>query len=179
MWNTRLDDPVLMVSVNEKAASDGQTELEAVPTEGMVFKYKCDKVYTLTGGSTTTAVDSSLQPQTDNFWIGGAIKIVSCAADSELNGRIVKISDSTGATGTLTLAETLPAALAASDTINICPGNYAHEYLGYDLTADAMDIDFDAIGGNVLRIHDTNPETMEMFVRFEKHANVSKLIPTT
>ena len=170
---TDLDDPVTAISINEKAASDGQTELEGIPVEDAVFKYKCDYSYTLTGGSTTTAVDSSLVPATDNFFKGGAIKIISCAADSELNGKIVKIASSTGATGTLTLEETLPAALAASDTIAICPGAYAHEHLGYDLTADAMDINFDADGGNVLRIHDTNPETMDLFVRFEKHAVVS------
>lgn len=170
---TDLDDPVPFVSINEKAASDGQVKLEVVPTEGAVFSYIAQDAYTATGGSTTTFVDSSLQPQVDNFWKGGAIKIVSCAADSSLNGRIVNISASTGATGTLTLAETLPAALAAGDTAYLCLGEYARDYLGYDLTADAMHPDFDAIGGNVLRFIESDPNLMKMYFTFEKHANVS------
>ncbi len=104
---------------------------------------------------------------------GGAIQIVSCAADSSLNGKIVSISDSTGASGTLTLAETLPAALAAGDTVKLCLGYMAEDYLGYDLDSDAMNPDFDAIGGNVLRFLYSTPENMEMFFTFERHANVS------
>jgi len=170
---TDFDDPIYGVSMVEKAASDGTTQIDVVEASPYdIFKYKCSKVYTLTGGSTTTAVDSSIVPQTDNFWIGGAIKIVTCAADSSLVGRVVKISDSTGATGTITLAETLPAALASGDTINLCPGYMAHDYLGYDLDSDSINPDWDAIGGNVLRIYDTNPEAMEVRFTFERHANV-------
>lgn len=171
---TDFDDPIYGVSMIEKAANDGVTEIdvaEASPYD--IFKYKCTKEYTLTGGSTTTAVDSSIVPQTDDFWIGGAIRITACAADASLVGRIVKISDSTGATGTLTLAETLPAALASGDKIQLCPGYMAHDYLGYDLDSDSMNPDWDAIGGNVLRIYDTNPDMMEIRVTFERHANVS------
>lgn len=171
---TDFDDPIYGVSNVEKAANDGVTEIDIVEASPYdIFKYKCTKVYTLTGGSTTTAVDSSIVPQTDNFWIGGAIRIVTCAADSSLVGRVVKIADSTGGTGTLTLAETLPAALAASDTIQLCPGYMAHNYLGYDLDSDSMNPDWDAIGGNVLRIYDTNPEAMEVRFTFERHADVS------
>lgn len=164
---TDFDDPIDGVSINEKAASDGQTQLEVSVSRTAVYRYLCNKVYTLTGGSTTTAVDSSLVPQTDNFWIGGAIKIVTCAADSTLIGRVVKINDSTGSTGSLALAETLPAALASGDTINLCPGYMAERYLGYDLDSTAMDIDFDAIGGTVLRIISTDPDTMSVEVTFE------------
>jgi hypothetical protein len=170
---TDLDDPILGVSVNEKEANDGQTELEVSISPTAVYKYKAQDAYTATGGSTTTFVDSSLLPQVDNFWKGGSIKIVSCAANSELNGKTVKIASSTGATGTLTLAETLPSALAAGDTAYLCLGPYADNYLGYDLTADAMHPDFDATGGNVLRYLNSNPDTQEMFFKFEKHAAVS------
>lgn len=171
---TDFDDPIDVVSMVEKATSDGVTEIDVVEASPYdIFKYKCTKVYTLTGGSTTTAVDSSIVPATDNFWIGGAIKILTCAADSSLVGRIVKISDSTGGTGTLTLSETLPAALASGDTINLCPGYMAHNYLGYDLDSDSMNPDWDAIGGNVLRIYDTDPDNMEMRFTFERHANVT------
>jgi hypothetical protein len=168
------DNPIYGVSTVEKAANDGVTEIEIVEASPYdIFKYKCTKVYTATGGSTTTCVDSSLVPATDNFWIGGAIRIVTCAADSSLVGRIVKISDSTGTGGTLTLAETLPAALASGDTFQLCPGYMAHDYLGYDLDSDSMNPDWDAVGGNVLRIHDTNPDAMEVRFTFERHADVS------
>lgn len=172
---TVFDDPIYGVSAQEKAANDGVTAIDIVEASPYdIFKYKCSVVYTLTGGSTTTAVESSLQPQTINkFWAGGAIRIVTCAADSSLVGRIVRISDSTGATGSLALAETLPAALAANDTIQICPGYMAHDYLGYDLDANSMNPDWDAVGGKVLRVYDTNPETMEVRFTFERHANVS------
>ena len=168
-----LDDPILGVSMNEKEASDGQVQLEVSYSPKAVYKYHASKAYTATGGSTTTFVDSSLLPQTDNFWINGAIKIISCAADSSLNGRVVKISDSTGSTGTLTLAETLPAALASGDTAYLCLGEYAKNHLGYDLDSDAMNPDFDADGGNVLRFMHSTPETMDMFFKFEQHLTVS------
>lgn len=171
---TDFDDPIYGVSKVEKAANDGKTKIDIIEASPYdIFKYKCTKVYTMTGGSTTTCVDSSLVPQTDDFWIGGAIRIVTCAADSSLVGRVVKISDSTGATGTLTLAETLPSALAANDTYQLCPGSKAHDYLGYDLDSDSMNPDWDAIGGNVLRIYDTNPDNMECRFTFERHANVT------
>lgn len=170
---TDLDDPILGVSLNEKATSDGLVELEVSSSPTAVYAYKAQDAYTATGGSTTTFVDSSLVPQTDNFWKGGAIKIVSCAADSSLNGRVVRIASSTGATGTLTLEETLPAALASGDTAYLCLGKYAHNHLGYDLTADAMHPDFDADGGNVLRLVDTDPVNMTMFFAFDRHVVVS------
>jgi hypothetical protein len=170
---TDFDDPIDGVSLVEKAANDGVTQIDVSVSPTALYRYKCSKVYTLTGGSTTTAVDSSIVPQTDNFWIGGAIRIVTCAADSSLVGRVVKIADSTGSTGSLALAETLPAALASGDTIQLCPGYMAEGYLGYDLDSDSMNPDFDAIGGNVLKIQYTNPDTMEMVVTFEKFAVVS------
>jgi len=169
---TDFDDPITYVSVQEHIANSG-TELEVSCSPTSIYKYKAAKTYTMTGGSTTTCVDSSLVPQTDDFWIGGAVKIINCVADSTLNGRIFRISDSTGASGTLTLAETLPAALASGDTYQLCPGKYAEQYLGYDLDSDAMNPDYDAIGGNVLRILYSNPEAMETFFIFERHANVS------
>ena len=166
---TDFDDRILGVSMVEKAASDGKTELEVSVSPTALYKYKCSKTYTMTGGSTTTAVDSSLVPATNSFWKGGKIKIVSCAADSSLNGRKFDISDSTGGTGTLTLAETLPVALASGDTYKLCPGKYAVDHLGYDLDSDAMNPDWDADGGEVLRIFDVSPETMEVIFLFSNN----------
>jgi len=170
---TDFDDPILGVSMNEKAASDETTQIEISYSPTSIYKYRARKAYTLTGGSTTTAVDSSLMPQTNTFWKGGSIQIVSCAADSSLNGRIVKISDSTGSSGSLALAETLPATLQAGDTIYICPGYMAENYLGYDLSSDAMHPDYDAVGGDTLRFLYSNPDTLESFWVFERHLKVS------
>jgi len=171
---TDFDNPIFGVSMQEKAASDGTTEIELSVSPTALYKYDCrSQAYTLTDGSTTTAVDSSIVPQTDNFWIGGMIEIISCAADSSLNGRRVRISDSTGSSGTLTLGETLPAALAAGDTIYLCPGYMAHGHLGYDLDSTAMKVNFDADGGTVLEIFDTNPDTMEMIVMFHRSSVTS------
>jgi len=165
------DDPIFGVSMEEKKANDGKLEIEISYSPTAIYKYDGKgKTYTLTGGSTTTAVDSSLQPGTDNQFKGGAIRIVTCAADPSLIGKIVRISSSTHATGTLTLTETLPVALAAGDTINICLGPFAEGYFGYDLTAAAdMNVDFDAVGGECLQFLYSNPETMEMFFRFRLH----------
>ena len=170
---TDFDDPIDVVSLVEKAANDGTTSIKVIEADGQVFKHHCSKVYTMTGGSTTTCVDSSLVPQTDNFWAGGAIRIVTCAADSSLVGRIVKISNSTGSTGSLALAETLPVALVSGNTYQLCPGNMALHYLGHDLDSDAMHPNWGSTGGNVLRLYDANPDTMDVFVTFERHANVS------
>jgi len=163
---TDFDDPIFGVSVNEKAASDGTTQIELSISPTAIYKYKAAKTYTMTGGSTTTCVDSSLVPQTDNFWKGGAIKILTCAADSSLVGRIVSISASTGSTGSLALAETLPAALASGDTYQLCPGYMAEGYTGYDLDSDAMNPDYDAVGGETLQLLWSNPDAMESFWRF-------------
>ena len=168
---TNLLDGIYGVSMTEKAANDGTTWIDVSISPTALYKYDCrSHVYTLTGGSTTTAVDSSLLPATNDIWIGGKIEIISCAADSSLNGRRVSISDSTGSSGTLTLGETLPAALAAGDTIYICPGYMMESHqatgIGYDLDATAMELDFDADGSAVTRIFSTNPDTMEIVVTF-------------
>ena len=166
---TDFDDPIFAVSMQEKAANDGVVMLECNYSPTAIYKYKAAKTYTTTGGSTTTCVDSSILPQVDNHFKGGAIKIISCAADATLNGRVVKIASSTGATGTFTLAETLPAALASGDTYQLCPGVYAEGYTGYDLDSDSMNPDYDNNGGESLQILWSNPETMETYFRFVLH----------
>jgi hypothetical protein len=163
---TNLQDAILGVSMTEKEANDGVTEIEVSYSPTAIYKYVAAKTYTLTNGSTTTAVDSSLLPDTADTFNNGSIKIITCAADSSLIGKIVKITDFDGADGTLTLGETLPSALAAADTIMICPGNMMEGFLGWDLSADAMHPDFDTDGSNVLKFLYANPETMEMFFTF-------------
>jgi len=163
---TNLQDAILGVSMTEKEASDGVTEIEVSYSPTAIYKYVAAKTYTLTGGSTTTAVDDSLLPDEADTFNNGSIKIATCAADSSLVGKIVKITDYAAADGTLTLGETLPAALAAGDTIYICPGNLMEGFLGWDLDSDAMNPDFDTEGSNVLKFLYANPDTMEMFFTF-------------
>jgi len=133
------DDPIRGVSAESHDGSTADfigrqtgTKIFVYDDPNDVFELTSTEAQTLTGGSTTTAVISGLLPQTDNLWIEGYVEIVTCAADSDLIGRMVKISDSTGATGTLTLAETLTAALASGDTIRIHPGRYAIGEYGWD-----------------------------------------------
>lgn len=134
-------------------------EVSVSPTA--IYRLRSTNVMTATGGSTTTLVDSSILPSTSSFWKGGSIKIISCAADPSLNGRMVKISDNSSTT--LTLAETLPAALASGDTYYVCPGPFAIGCFGWDLTSDGTDIDWDTDDAQSLQLYDTNPDTMETF----------------
>jgi hypothetical protein len=174
---TDFDDPIYGVATEPHDGStsgrQSGTEIELSMSPTALYRHKLTKVYTLTGGSTSTAVDSSLVPATNHFWKGGYIEIVSCANDSSLNGKRVSISDSTGGSGSLALAETLPAALQAGDTIRLCPGYMAHGHIGYDLDSDAMNVDFHADGGETLEIYDTNPKLMEMTVMFRKYKILS------
>jgi hypothetical protein len=163
---TDLQDAILGCATHAKTSNDGNTALEVSYSPTAIYSYRASKTYTLTDGSTTTAVDSSLLPDEADTFNGGAIEIVTCAADSSLIGKIIRISDYDGANGTLTLAETLPAALAASDTIYICPGNMMEGFLGWDLDAGAVNPDFDTEGSNVLKFLYSDPDTMTMFFTF-------------
>lgn len=168
-----MDDPIAGVTMSEKVANDGFLNVEISASPTAFYRYTAAKVYTLTGGSTTTAVDSSLLPQTNSFWKGGAIEIVTCAADASLVGKIVKLSDSTGATGTLTLAETLPVALAAGDTVKIVPGPLAEGHFGWDLTADGLHPDFDTDGGECLKFLYSDVNSMTSFYAFRLHKDAN------
>ena len=165
------DDYILGVATAAHAANSG-TSIELTYSPTAIYVYHASKTYTATGGSTTTIVDSSLLPQTDDFWIGGAVKIVSCAADSSLNGKVISITDSTGSPGTLTFA-TQAAAFAAGDTFQLCLGKYAENHLGYDLSADSLHPDFDADGGATLRFLYAEPMLMDMYFTFEHSAAVT------
>lgn len=158
---TDFDDPAIGVAVE---AHDGST---AGRQSGTVIKVSThpDTVYSLrhsdlataTGGSTTTFVDSSILPTTDNIWIGGYLQVVSCAADASQNGRMIPITDSTGTGGTITVA-TQPAAFAAGDTAILHMGKLGIGEYGWDLTSDGTDIDYDTNGGEAIVLVDTDAE---------------------
>lgn len=171
---TDFDDPALGVAAeaHDGATADGRqtgTVIAVYSDPNDVFELVTTEAQTLTGGSTTTAVISGLLPQTDDLWNGGYIQIVTCAANSTLIGRMVKISDSTGSTGTLTLAETLPSALASGDTIYIYPGKLAIGEYGWDLESDGNDIDYTSSGGETLQLVDVDPLNKKAFFKFRLH----------
>lgn len=163
-------EPIIGVSMQEKEASDGVTEIEISYSPTAIYKYSAKRPITIDSGSTTTAVVSDMATNdVEHLFIGGAIRIVSCAADSTLEGKIVGVTGFSQSDGTLTLGETLPNALAGSDTIRLVPGFIAEGYAKWDLDSDSMNPDLGSIGGSALRFINSNPETMESFWQFFKH----------
>jgi hypothetical protein len=161
------DDPVLGVVAATKPANGG-TEAFVYDSPNAVFRLKPRSLLTATGGSTTTFVVSTLQPQTDDIWIGGYLEIVSCAADPSLVGKRILITDSTGSTGTLTFAAQ-KAAFGAGDTAYLCPGPRAIGSYGWDLVADADDIDWTSSGGEALELVGVEPEKFITYWKFRLH----------
>jgi len=170
---TDLDGPSIGVSAE---AHDGSTagrqvglKIKVYTSPSAVFVNTPKNALTATGGSTTTFVDSSILPATDDYFNGGYIQILTCAADSDLVGKRVLISDFTGSGGTITLAETLTAALASGDTAYLCPGPLALSAYGWDLDSDGMEIDFESSAGEGLVIVDVDPATFQVFVKLRLH----------
>jgi hypothetical protein len=183
--DTDQDDPYLGVAAEGHTGSgsgrDVGLEIQVYDHPDDVFALKPGIAITASGGSTTTFVDSSLinnagttiTSYTDMFK-GGYIQIVTCAASSALVGRKVKISAFNATNGTLTLAETLPAAIASSDTAYLCPGKLAIGSHTWNLDSNGIDINWeDTSVGEALRIFDADPETFRVFVKFRLHQNGS------
>jgi hypothetical protein len=165
---TDLDDPPVGVAVNAHEASSGyEIKVSASPTA--VYAHKCNNVITATGGSTTTFICAGLLPQTDDLWNGGYLEVVTCAADSSLIGKRIKITDSEGSSGTLTFA-TQPAAFASGDTAKLCPGPLALTTYTWNLDSDGMNIDWDAVAtGSGITLVDADPANMIAFFIFRLH----------
>ena len=75
-----------------------------------------------TGGSTTTIIDTSLRTEADDYWNGGSAWIWydagALGADPEYSYSV--ISDFVNSTSTITLRDTLPAAVASGDRYSVC-----------------------------------------------------------
>lgn len=171
---TDLDDPVLGVTAetHDGATADGRqtgTKINVYADPSDIFELTPRNVITATGGSTTTFVDSNILPATDDVFNEGYIEIKTCAANSSLVGKRVKIADFTGSTGTFTLAETLPSALASGDTAYLCPGPYAIGLFGWDSIAAQDDVDFESSGGETLQLYGTDPEQFKTFWKLRLH----------
>lgn len=164
---TDFDDAALGVSTQEHEANSG-TVLNVSFSPTAVYKLKPSNIITATGGSTTTFVVAGLLPQTNDLWNGGKLKIVTCAADASLVGKIIDITDSTGSTGTLTFA-TQPAAFASGDTAMLCPGPLAIGEYGWDLTSDGTDVDWDTSGGEALQLVDVDVDTFTTYWKIRLH----------
>jgi len=169
------DAPVLGVSaVNHDGATDDGVQKETTilvydhPDD--IFELQSTNLLTATGGSTTTFVDSGLLPATDDVMNNGYLEVVSCAADSTMNGKMIKITDHTGSGGTLTF-DTQPAAFALGDTARLHPGPNALTYCYWDMTSDGTDVDYAAGGGdgNVLQLWDCDPERKKAFFKLRLH----------
>jgi len=163
------DDPIFGIATE---AHDGSTAGRqsgsvikiAVPPVGMVFKSVAPLI-TATGGSTTTFVDSNLVPATDNIWIGGYLQVVTCAADSTMIGKRIKITDSTGSGGTITF-DTQNAAFASGDTAKLCPGLLALTIHTWDLDSTGSRIDYQtAAAGEAVELVDADPANMVAYFK--------------
>lgn len=169
---TDFNDPAIGVATEpHNGSSDGRqsgTEIKVTCSPTAVFALRSTNIITATGGSTTTFVVAGLLPQTDNLWIGGYLEVVTCAADSSLVGKMIKITDSTGATGTLTFG-TQGAAFAAGDTAYLHPGPLCVGEYGWDLTADGTDVDWDTDGGEALQLVGADPEQKLSYWKLRLH----------
>ena len=75
---------------------------------------------TASAGTTTTIVDTNIGGDDDD-WNGGTALIVDDASGSDIEGVFSVIDNYDSATGTVTLSDTLSAAVAASDEFVLIP----------------------------------------------------------
>ena len=168
---TDMDDPFLGIAAepHDGATAGRQVGLlikVLVPDERPLdIGWDCTNTLTATGGSTTTFVISGLVPQTNNIWKGGAIQVLTCAADSTMIGKRIPLTASTGSSGTLTFS-TQTAAFASGDTCRLCPGDLAFTGHTWNLTSDGMNIDWDAAAvGEALMLYSADPTNMTVTFR--------------
>lgn len=169
---TDTDDPIFGISMeaHDGATAGRQVGLKikvAVPEvdRPLVLRMKSTNIITATGGSTTTFVCSGLLPASDDIWNGGYIQVVTCAADSTMIGKRIKITDHTGSGGTLTFA-TQPAAFASGDTAKVCPGLLALTTHTWDCDSTGVVVDWDASAtGEALELCDADPANMVAYFK--------------
>lgn len=164
---TDFDDPAVGVAINAHPANSG-TEIKVSCSPTAVYRHDCGNIVTATGGSKTTFVVNGLAPATNDVWNGGMLEVVSCAADPSMVGKRIPIVDFTGATGTLTIPEQ-QVAFGAGDTARLCPGPLAIGTYGWDLDADALNVDWDTSGGESLVLVDVDPANMAAYFMLRLH----------
>ena len=167
---TELDDPAIGVSLQEHdgaSTNETGTELKVMTGPNTVLGLRSTEAQTLTGGSTATVVISGLLPQTDNLWIGGYVEVVTCATGI-VAGTMIKITDSTGSTGSLAI-DTQSSAFDAGDTVILHPGKLAIGEYGWDLNGDGTDIDYTSSAGEGLTLYDADPENKMAYFMLRLH----------
>jgi hypothetical protein len=150
------------------AGRQSGTEIKVAVSPSAVYSLQSKKELTATGGSTSTFVVAGLLPATDDLWNGGYIEVTACAASADLVGKLIPITDSTGATGTLTIPEQA-AAFAAGDKARLHPGPLAIGSYGWDLTTDMDDVDYTSSGAEALTLVDVDPKNKLAFFRPRLH----------
>lgn len=169
---TEFNDPAIGVAMEahdgSTAGRQSGTEIKVSVSPTAVYSLRTTFTLTATGGSTTTFVDSTLLPATDNLWIGGYLEVVTCAADSSMVGKMIPITDSTGTGGTLTFA-TQKAAFASGDTAYLHPGPLAIGEYGWDLDANGTDVDVTTSGGEALQLVDVDPVNKRSYWKLRLH----------
>lgn len=150
------------------AGRQSGTELKVSASPSAVFRLRPKKALTATGGSTTTFVDSNVKPATNDVFNDGYIEVVTCAASADMVGKIIRIKDFTGATGTFVFDAQI-AAFAAGDTVRLYPGKLAIGSGAWALTADKDDIDFETTGAATVKLVDVDPDNKLMFVKLTAH----------
>jgi hypothetical protein len=175
------DDPTCGVAAEDHdgatAGRESGTLINVYDHQDDIFSVVPRDAITATGGSTTTFADTNL-PNVNDLFNGGYLQILTCAADSSLIGRKVKIMDYVGGTGTITF-DALPSALAAGDTAYLCPGKLAIGTYTFDANADNTDIDWESAAGEAMEIYDADPETFTVYVKIRLHRFGSHMLTIT
>lgn len=184
--DTDQDDPYLGVAAEphdgSTAGRQSGTVIKVYDHPDDVFALISTNAITASGGSTTTFVVDNMKSGTiasnyDDMHNGGYLKLVSVAADSSLNNKLVRISDFTAATGTFTLDETLSVALASGDTAYLCPGKLSIGTFHHDLDTNGIDINYeDSSAGEAIKIVDVDPNTFKVFIKLRLHQNSSHMV---
>ena len=158
---------------HDGATDDGvqkETSIKVYDHPDDIFELRSAYTLTATGGSTTTFVDSSLVPAVDDVFNGGYLEIISCAADSSLNGTMILITDHTGSGGTLTFA-TQPAAFVSGDTAYLHPGKLAIGNYAWDLDSNGTEVAYGdgAHDGYLMQLWDADPERKKAYYKLRYH----------
>lgn len=146
------------------AVSDGQkgTSIRVYASPGAVIECIPAQLMTADASSTTnTFIEADIDAHADDTFNGGTIKIVS--ATNLADGQVIRITDFTGATGTITTAG--GEVFAEGDTALLFPP-VGTILIG--LTSDNTNLDMEAVGSSVMVVR-VDEEKEKVFVVASLH----------
>lgn len=165
------NEPVLGVAAepHDGATAGRQVGLriKVVCNPDAIFKVKPTHYITATSGSTSTFADTNLMPATNDIYIGGYLKVRSCAAGIPA-GTLLRITDYAAAGFVITFA-TQAFVFAAADTAFLYPPLDIVGYSVFDLDSDGVDVDFEVGAGNGMVIVNADPDAQILEVMFRQH----------